>query len=97
MTYRNSQNLLVIGGLLLIALFVFYPFLKRGEYVESLGQPQTQNVSAATTINVWVHRKTGLYYCPESKFYGKVRPGVYMTQEKALEAGYRPAAWEPCR
>ena len=35
--------------------------------------------------------------CPDSKLYGKVNTGVYMTQEKALERGYRPAGQIPCR
>ena len=97
MTYRGSQNLLIIGSLLLLAVLIVSPLLDREGRVERLPQLKTPTVTAATIVNVWVFKKTGLYYCPESKFYGKVKPGGYMTQEKALERGFRPAAQEPCR
>ena len=97
MTYRTCQNLLLIGSFLLLAFLIVSPLLDREGRVERLPQLKTTSVTAATIVNVWVYKKTGLYYCPESKFYGKVKPGVYMTQEKALERGFRPAAQEPCR
>ncbi len=97
MTYRACQNLLLIGSFLLLAFLIVSPLLDREGRVERLPQLKTPSVTAATIVNVWVYKKTGLYYCPESKFYGKVKPGVYMTQEKALERGFRPAAQEPCR
>jgi hypothetical protein len=97
MTYRTCQNLLLIGSFLLLAFLIVSPLLDREGRVERLPQLKTPSVTAATIVNVWVYKKTGLYYCPESKFYGKVKPGVYMTQEKALERGFRPAAQEPCR
>jgi hypothetical protein len=65
--------------------------------VDRLPQLDTPAVAAATIVKVWTYKKTGLYYCPDSKFYGKVKPGVYMTQEKALLSGYRPAGQDPCR
>jgi len=91
MTQRTVQNLLIIVTFLLLALFVFSPFLDR------LLSPTVRTVDASATVKVWTNKSTGLYYCPDSKFYGKVKPGVYMIQEKALERGYRPAAQEPCR
>jgi hypothetical protein len=97
MTYRACQNLLLVGSFLLLAFLIVSPLLDREGRVERLPQLKTPSVTAATIVNVWVYKKTGLYYCPESKFYGKVKPGVYMTQEKALERGFRPAAQEPCR
>lgn len=97
MTYRTCQNLLLFGSFLLLAFLIVSPLLDREGRVERLPQLKTPSVTAATIVNVWVYKKTGLYYCPESKFYGKVKPGVYMTQEKALERGFRPAAQEPCR
>lgn len=73
------------------------PLLERWGRVERLPELKTPTVTAGTIVKVWVYKKTGLYYCPDSKFYGKMKPGVYMNQEKALESGYRPAAQEPCR
>ncbi len=96
-TYRACQNLLLIGSFLLLAFLILSPVLDREGRVESPPQLKTPTVTAATIVNVWVYKKTGLYYCPESRFYGKMKPGLYMTQEKALEHGFRPAAQEPCR
>jgi len=101
MTYRTCQNLLLIGSILLLAFLIFSPLLdpllQREVRVDRLPRLETPSVSAAMIVEVWVYKKTGLYFCPDSRFYGKVKPGVYMTQEKALEHGFRPAANEPCR
>jgi len=97
MAYRTCQNLLLIGSFLLLAFLILSPFLERQGQVVRLPELRTPTVTAATIVKVWVYKKTGLYYCPDSKFYAKVKPGVYMTQEEALERGFRPAAQEPCR
>ncbi len=91
MTQRTVQNLLIIGSFLLLALIVFSPLL------DKLLSPTVRTVDASATIKVWANKSTGLYYCPDSRFYGKVKPGVYMIQQEALEKGYRPAAQESCR
>ncbi len=91
MTQRTGQNLLIIGSFLLLALVVFSPLLDR------LLSPTVRTVDASATVKVWANKSTGLYYCPDSRFYGKVKPGVYMIQQEALEKGYRPAAQESCR
>ncbi|HUX10984.1 MAG TPA: hypothetical protein VMW51_10100 [Terriglobia bacterium] len=46
--------------------------------------------------SVWVNRRSGLYYCRQSKFYGKIHPGVSMRQGAALQRGYRPAQGNMC-
>ena len=101
MTYRTCQNIVLIGSFFLLFNMLFLPLLveKWGavDRVDRLPQLDTPTVAAATIVKVWTYKKTGLYYCPDSKFYGKVKPGVYMTQEKALLSGYRPAGQDPCR
>jgi len=101
MTYRTCQNVVLIGSFfLLLNMLLLPPLVEKwgvGDRVERLPQLNTPTVAAGTVVNVWTYKKTGLYYCPDSKFYGKVKPGVYMTQEKALERGYRPAGQNPCR
>jgi hypothetical protein len=107
MTYRTCQNIVLIGSFSLLVSVLFVPFLpylpplvkKWGvaDRVHRLPPLDTPTVAAATIVKVWVYKKTALYYCPDSKLYGKVKPGVYMTQEKALERGYRPAGQDPCR
>ena len=101
MTYRTCQNIVLIGSFFLLFNMLFLPPLveKWGavDRVDRLPQLDTPTVAAATIVKVWTYKKTGLYYCPDSKFYGKVKPGVYMTQEKALLSGYRPAGQDRCR
>lgn len=101
MTYRSCQNILLIGSLLLLLDVLFLPSLveKWGavDRVGGLPQLNTPTVAAAKIVKVWVYKKTGLYFCPDSKVYGKAKPGVYMSQEKALGRGYRPAGGDPCR
>jgi hypothetical protein len=45
---------------------------------------------------VWVNSRSGLYYCRESRFYGKMHPGISMLQESALLKGFRPAVGQEC-
>ena len=107
MTYRTCQNTVLIGSFVLLFAIIFYPFLPfipaliknwgPADRVYRLAPLETPTVAAATIVKVWTYKKTGVYYCPDSKLYGKVKPGDYMTQEKALERGYRPAGQEPCR
>jgi len=101
MTYRTCQNIVLIGSFFLLLDILFLPPLveKWGavDRVDRLPHLNTPTVAAATIVKVWAYKTTGLYYCPDSKLYGKIKPGVYMTQEKALERGYRPAGQDPCR
>ncbi|SRR6266849_1091251 len=107
MTYRTCQNIVLIGSFFLLFSILFLPFLPflppvvkkwgAADRVYRLPPLDTPTVSAATIVKVWAHKKTGLYYCPDSKLYGKVKPGVYMTQEEALERGYQPAGQSSCR
>ncbi len=46
---------------------------------------------------VWANKRSGFYYCPHSKLYGKIKPGVYMSQTEALQSGYGPVLGEPCQ
>jgi len=56
------------------------------------GEPEINS-----NIRIWANRHTGLYYCPKTKFYGEISPGVYMVQGEALQRGYRPADAQPCQ
>lgn len=97
MTYGRLQDLLLIGILLLVLSCVFLPpLVDHWVSVDRPPQLGTATVAAATNITVWTYKKTGLYYCPDSKLYGKVKPGMYMTQEKAQESGYQPAGGDTC-
>jgi hypothetical protein len=98
MTYRSCQNILIIGTfLVLLGCGFLPPIVDSWESAHLLRQFRMPTVAAATMVTVWSHKKTGLYYCPDSKLYGKVKPGSYMTQEKAEELGYRPSGGYACR
>jgi hypothetical protein len=95
--HRAYENLLIIGTLILLAYLSASSVLERWNRTSGLAQLKPQTVSAATFVKVWIYKKTGQYYCPDSNFYGKFKPGMYMMQDDALERGYRPAAQELCR
>ena len=40
---------------------------------------------------VWVNTETGVYHREGSGFYGTTRKGKYMTEQDAIQAGYKPA------
>jgi len=82
--------------LLVVALIVFYPGLNLPP-VGVLFRVPPKASTQRSTIKIWANKRSGLYYCPESKFYGKLTPGVYMSQAEAIKGGYQPATKEACR
>jgi hypothetical protein len=40
---------------------------------------------------VWVDTETGVYYSERSPLYGRTRNGKYMTEQDAIQAGYKRA------
>jgi hypothetical protein len=99
--YRTCQNILVIGSFLLVFSSLFLPLLPplvgKRAMLEGFPQLGESSVAAGGIDRVWVFKKTGLYYCPDSRYYGKLKPGFYMTQEQAIGHGYQPVAQDPCR
>jgi len=50
--------------------------------------------AAETPLNgdqVWVNTKSGKYWKPGSRYYGKTKRGEYMSGEEAVQKGYLPA------
>jgi hypothetical protein len=45
----------------------------------------------AAADEVWVNTRSGKYWRPGSRFYGKTRQGIFMTEIDALDSGYSPA------
>jgi len=91
--------------LLLVVLAAMAPLLAKYRdapqvWVEKL-EAMSQSQPAAPTTDmkhvVWVNQRSGLYYCHDSRFYGKMRPGTSMLQESALLKGFRPAQGQVCR
>ncbi len=93
---RHLARMFVMLILLAISLVVLYPFMQKWLPAWLRSVPPTET-TASRKVKVWTVKQTGLYYCPDSKLYGKAESGVLMTQEEALEGGYRPASGERCR
>ncbi len=93
-SHRGRMFVLLI--LLAISLIVLYPFMQK-RLPASLGSVPPPETTASREVQVWAVKQTGTYYCPDSKLYGKAGSGVLMTQEKAVEGGYRPVGGEACR
>jgi hypothetical protein len=47
--------------------------------------------AAATANEVWVNTRSGKYWKPGSRFYGKTKQGEFMSESEALDRGYSPA------
>jgi hypothetical protein len=82
--------------LLVILLLLSYLFVQKW-LPARLRLTRITETKAKQDIKVWAVKRTGMYYCADSNLYGEAKPGMLMTQEKALEGGYRPAGGETCR
>ena len=72
---------------------------------QAQSQPPPTSVSAGRTTEqatrpqasggghgqVWVNTELGIYHREGSPFYGRTTKGKYMTEQDAIQAGYKPA------
>jgi hypothetical protein len=56
-----------------------------------------QSSTSTDGVKVWVDTAYGFYHCPDSKWYGKTKQGVYMSQKQARDRSYRPAYGVACK
>ena len=42
-------------------------------------------------IKVWVNLKSGVYHCPNTRYYGNTKKGEMMPQDMAVKSGYHGA------
>jgi len=96
MTTSGNRIFLWPFALLVVGLVVLYPFLNLPS-LSWLFQPTPKAASEKSSTKIWANQRSGLYYCPDSKFYGKLTPGTYMSQSEAIQNGYQPAANQACR
>jgi hypothetical protein len=47
-------------------------------------------------IKVWINTKSGIYYCPNGRWYGTTKEGKYMSECEAQKAGYKSAYYRSC-
>ncbi|HEU4509092.1 MAG TPA: hypothetical protein VFR78_12675 [Pyrinomonadaceae bacterium] len=53
--------------------------------------PPPRQPTDSRSVLVWVNTNTGVYHCPNTRWYGKTKSGKYMTQEEAESRGHRHA------
>ena len=93
----------VIVGLAFLVIMAPFLARHRGEPAVVLAKIQKISMTHPETPvsdmkhSVWVNRRSGLYYCHSSKFYGRIGPGEYMRQGNALQRGFRPAEGNACQ
>jgi hypothetical protein len=58
--------------------------------------PRRSALSAATGVRVWANTSSGVYHCPDSRYYGATKQGRYMTEVDAQANRYRPAYNRAC-
>ena len=51
--------------------------------------PRQARTPAASSGQVWVNTKTGVYHFPGERWYGNTAEGEYMSEDAAKKAGYR--------
>ena len=47
--------------------------------------------ATSTAGEVWVNTRSGKYWKPGSRYYGKTKEGEFMSELEALDRGYSPA------
>lgn len=99
---RMAPTIMIIS--LLVILAVVAPLLAKfhGDpavwvaKIQAMSDRKPSTPSLNSGLSVWVNRRSGLYYCHQSKFYGRMGPGESMRQGIALEKGFRPAEGRAC-
>jgi hypothetical protein len=88
--FRTSRNPWsgVIGPALLLLTFLAWSRIQGNS-----ARPLAGNGS----VRVWANTRSGFYYCPGTKFYGKLTPGKFMIEGEAVQSGYQPSLGETCR
>lgn len=94
----------VVAIIVLVTLVMLAPLLAKYRdtpkmlvsKVQAMTAPQPKKPVTDMKHSVWVNRRSGLYYCHNSKFYGRMHPGFTMRQESALLKGFRPADGQMC-
>ncbi len=61
-----------------------------------LPKAKTPIDKSQNSVQVWISKGSGYYYCAGSPYYEKVQPGAFMSQGDALQSGYQPKLGDAC-
>ncbi len=68
----------------------YQKYVAKSPPTSEVGEPQLA-AKSATENEVWVNTRSGKYFKPGSRYYGKTKRGKFMTELDALDSGYLPA------
>jgi hypothetical protein len=90
-SFANLKFVAFVVLLASLALAVVFkttdPFRFADASIQNSGNPN---------VRVWVNTNSGVYHCPNTRWYAKTKSGKYMTQKEAQAKGYRPAYGIAC-
>ena len=66
------------------------------ETVRSASTPAKHLTSSESASKVWVNRKSHVYHCPGTRYYGTTKSGEFMLESEAIASGNRPAYGRSC-
>jgi hypothetical protein len=66
------------------------------ETFRSSSTPAKHLTSSDSASKVWVNRKSHVYHCPGTRYYGTTKTGEFMLESDAIASGNRPAYGRSC-
>ena len=95
---RDSKRRLWFLAVLVPVIFaVVYIALDPSLIVRLYGTSRNSKTGNPQDVQVWASQRSGLYYCPGTRLYGKVQPGKQIPQRSALQSGFQPSLRQMCR
>jgi hypothetical protein len=98
--YSIMESKSSFANLKFIAFVVLLASLALAVVFNPTNPPRFMDASIQNSGNrnvlVWVNTNSGVYHCPNTRWYGKTKSGKYMTQKEAQAKGYRPAYGIAC-
>jgi hypothetical protein len=97
------------GALLVLCMALMVSAKSVAQRAPSTPVPSPQSVPAKSlasqeaatqgnpNVQVWVNTHSGVYHCPNTRWYGTTKSGNYMKQAEAQQKGYRPAYHRVCQ
>lgn len=93
--YSIKESKSSFANLKFVALVVLLAGLALAVVFKSTDPPRFIDASIQNSGNrnvlVWVNTNSGVYHCPNTRWYAKTKSGKYMTQKEAQAKGYRRA------
>jgi hypothetical protein len=94
-----KRRIFSVGGLVSMLLVVLLSMFLVAAPIggqETASARHAQSQDQKKEVTVWVNTNSGVYHCPETRWYGKTKHGKYMGECEAQKEGYRPAYGKPC-